>query len=125
MIVFIAAQPFGVGIIFPPGVHQAPVRVAEHWVILVGVIHPYARRHHAPVTRIARAGVARVATLRVSHVRITRVLSMLRPTAARPTRPLAVTTHRQYPSKFYSPNGLRGKIHQEFTAPVLLGPGAA
>jgi len=27
--------------------------------------------------------------------------------------------------QFYLPNGLLGKIHQEFTAPVLLGPGAA
>ena len=35
VIVFLTAQAFGVGVILPPGVHHAPVRVAEHRVILV------------------------------------------------------------------------------------------
>jgi hypothetical protein len=35
VIIFLTAQPFSVGIIFPPGVHHASVRVAEHRVILV------------------------------------------------------------------------------------------
>jgi hypothetical protein len=35
VIVFLAAQPFSIGVIFPPGVHQASVSVTEHRVILV------------------------------------------------------------------------------------------
>ena len=35
VVVFLAAQPFGVGIVFLPGVHHASVCVTEHWVILV------------------------------------------------------------------------------------------
>jgi len=69
-----------------------------------------------------------VATLRVSHVGITRVLSMLRSAAARPTRPPTAAPTAPTGSirrQFYIPNDLRGKIHQEFTAPALLGPGAA
>jgi hypothetical protein len=35
VIVLLTAQPFSLGIIFPPGVYHASVRVAKHRVILV------------------------------------------------------------------------------------------
>ena len=35
MIVFLAAQPLVIGIVLPPGIHQAAVGIAEHRVILV------------------------------------------------------------------------------------------
>jgi len=35
MIVFLAAQPLGIGIVLSPGIHQAAVGIAEHRVILV------------------------------------------------------------------------------------------
>src|SRR5215813_6983820 len=64
VIVFLAAQSLGIGILFPPGIHQAPVRVAEHRVVLVGIVHPYARRHHVRAARAALAGVS------LSHIQI-------------------------------------------------------
>ena len=54
VVVLLTAQTFGVGIFLPPGVHNAPVGVAEHRVILVRLIHPHARRHHVSAARIAR-----------------------------------------------------------------------
>src|SRR5215472_4329386 len=47
MVVFLTGEPLGVGILLAPGVDQAPVGVAQHRVVFVGVIHPDARRHHA------------------------------------------------------------------------------
>src|SRR5215469_4542095 len=47
MVVFLTAEPLGVGILLAPGVDQASVGVTEHRVVFVGVIHPDARRHHA------------------------------------------------------------------------------
>ena len=35
VVVFLTAQPFSIGIVFLPGVHQASVSVTEHRVILV------------------------------------------------------------------------------------------
>src|SRR5262249_41942611 len=63
MIVFLAAQPLGIGIILPPGVHHAPVGVAEHRVVLVRFIHPYTRPYHASVQ------VCRASPLSVGHSR--------------------------------------------------------
>jgi hypothetical protein len=35
VLIFLMAQPLSIGIIFPPGIHQASVSVTEHRVILV------------------------------------------------------------------------------------------
>src|SRR5690242_18273146 len=69
VIVFITAQPLGVGILFAPGVHQAPVRPAEHRVVLVGIIHPHARRDHVRAIRPVRARVTCLDSPTLSHIR--------------------------------------------------------
>src|SRR5215467_3651227 len=68
VIVIVTAQPLGVGILFAPGVHQAPVSIAEYWVVLVGIIHPHARRNHALVIRPVRARVTCVGVPSLSHI---------------------------------------------------------
>src|SRR5215471_1034563 len=98
MIVFIAAQSLGIGILLPPGIHQAPVGVTEHRVILVGIVHPYARRHHVRAAWAARAGVS------LSHIQI---LSM-------PLPAVSVAGSR-------CSTALVAKVHQEFTAPARSG----
>jgi hypothetical protein len=47
---------------------QPSVGVTEHRVILVGIIHPDARRHHTPAVRTTRAQVTRAAFPPVTHI---------------------------------------------------------
>src|SRR6185312_14227286 len=56
VVVFFTAHPVGVGILLTPGVHLAPVRVAEHRVVLVGIVHPHARRYHIRAARLPSLG---------------------------------------------------------------------
>src|SRR5690242_3066080 len=69
VIVFITAQPLGVGILFVPGVHQAPIGLAEYRVVLVGIIHPHARWDHVRAIRPVRARVTCVGLPTLGHIR--------------------------------------------------------
>ncbi len=40
-------QPLGIGVVLAPGVDDAAVGMAQDRVILIGVVHPDARRHDA------------------------------------------------------------------------------
>src|SRR5215831_7268886 len=114
VIVFLAAQSLGVGVLFAPGIHQASVRVAEHRVVLVGLVHPYARRHHVRAARGARAGVS------FSHIQI---LSMPLPAVSMagsrcPTAPAARFIRSSLPRRAQAP----GRSRAPSPAPARRGP---
>src|SRR5215469_13281563 len=68
VIVFLTGHPLGVGIVFAPGVHLAPVSVTKHRVVLVGIIHPHARRDHVRAIWPVRARVTCAGLPSVSHI---------------------------------------------------------
>src|SRR5690349_13742464 len=55
VVVLLAAEALGVGVLFAPGVNQRPVGVPEQRIVLVRVVDPYPRRHDAAAVAAIRA----------------------------------------------------------------------
>jgi len=68
MVVLLTAEALGVGILFPPGINQGPVSLTEYRVVLVRVIHPYARGHDANAARLVRSRATHMGKPVIAHL---------------------------------------------------------